>query len=466
MKILLVPSTLAITLFVLSGCLIQEHTERRAHSHPNSSDIFANNNIREFLFDVGGRQDIEETFILENSQQEQIIRMKSVYLEQTLRFQQTERAVISEDKSPKKSHSEKLIVDANLSVQTSFPPLADSLEIRNEDTLIEDFSLSDSNLDFSDNEDVAAGDELTLSYDYITKNYQLESEPAPGTLQVFVNETLIMPDLYTVQGQELALSFLPPASSTVRFQYRNHLPLISSQPLGSLAIVPDSIVVSYDQLTVPDSFFSYQSSNNTIMLHEIPGDGVEVAIAYRFKERDEYNYELMKKPSSTRRVKVFDWETREEVTFNSISNYTISFDAMDFVEGRELVAIYKGEDNIKQDIRLTHEPIEGSFSSNFQKSICLSGTGLKQDGRHISLDCELEGRSELRFAYTFLTKRTRFPINSVTNPEYGVWEVYIDGKKTADWRREGNVIIIPENLPEESKVLIRYIKSLPPKNRG
>ncbi|MFW7381869.1 MAG: hypothetical protein ACOH5I_23890 [Oligoflexus sp.] len=456
-------TALAIAANLLPSCTFQEQAEQRSPLQPASIDALATSSTREFLFEVGGLQDAEETFTLENSQFEQNLQMKAIYQPMTLRFQQIERMIVNHQQAVMGNQTETIARTQDDIYELEHRPIAETVNVSYQGINLVGFDLDTNILDFSQVELDPEIDALDISYQYIRTRYQLPSEPALDTLQVLINNSLILPELYSVSNQEILLSFLPPAESEIQFFYRQNTGLLTSQVLAP-STVPSSIIISFDEVTIPTSSFSYDPAAGRIDFLEIPGDGVSVAISYSYRESEQLNYDLIKRPSAFSEIKVIDQNSEAELKIAELNAFRIRFHAEDFVENRRLVVKYKGQDNIFQELRLSHEPTRGSFTTTFDKSLCLSGSGMLRNGRDILLECELEGRSEIRFSYTFMSNRSRFPIHSVTNPEYGLWEVYINDAKIADWRREGNVIIIPENLAADTKVLIRHIPKLPRKS--
>jgi len=455
---------LAVATLILTACTVQDENDKQSAHIATSIDAIANISSKEFLFQVGGIQDIEETFIIENTQQEQILRMIAIYQQMTLNFQQIERTLITSHQTAQSTEVVELLkLDEVLSVHLSHIPIRSSLTVQLNNTAITDFSIIGQSIDFGLTAGANVGDDVEISYSYLP-SYALPNQPAPETLQVLVDNYLILPELYNLSGQNIQLNFIPPLESEIVFSYRQNEALLRTQILGP-AVVENSIIVSFDNVTIPRSSFTFDNKNGILEFIKVPRDNVNVSISYRFRENNQLTYDLLKKPSSINNIKVLDWETRQELPVATLEGYNITFHSNDFIENRELVVIYKGKDNISQDIRLTKEPLADSFQSNFQKSLCLSGAGLLRIGRQVNLDCELAGRTEVRFSYNFTTNRSRFAVHSVTNPEYGIWEVYFDEKKTSRWRREGNVIIVADDLPSETQVAIRHVPSLPKRSQ-
>ncbi|SMF78060.1 hypothetical protein [Pseudobacteriovorax antillogorgiicola] len=456
MKYHIVTALVALS-FVL-GCKDAQRADldRRTVGQASDADLSARSAF-EFLFRVGGQTTTEESFTIENTIKEQSFTLISNLAQQEISFSQVDRKAFNETFTSNESIEENLTVLANgtgLFVDLTKPARAGTLTILLNDSPVTGYTITNQRVMFEAGS-VAAGNSVVARYDHSITDYILMAPPATDTLRVSLNSQALSQDLYAVSGQTLSLVSPPSVNATLTVQYRRDEPMVSRQNLGS-STLQKSIQVFYNDAPAAPDLFQFSQETGILEFVPPPGDGTKVQINYILNEGDQLAYSLASAPSSPSQVIVKDAQSQELLS-HSVVDRTLTIAADSFLAGREIIVQYKDEIDITEGLTLSREPDAGSLRTDFDPSRCRSGNGLAISKRSVMVDCETDGPLEIRFFYTFTQNRTQFAINSVTNPNAGIWEVYYDGQKTHDWRRENNVIFVPATLDSATEVLIRFI---------
>ena len=160
-------------------------------------------------------------------------------------------------------------------------------------------------------------------------------------------------------------------------------------------------------------------------------------------------------PSKYNLVKTIDYKTYLQI------------DEDVYRDGRQLMVNFSNDLKITKDFRLAFAPVEGSVKVKWNGQACEDSKEeyveiSAVDPTVLSTFCPgLEASSsELKvdIEYRYKGDKNSFQVSEVNPEEEGLWEVYVNGTKTGDFSREGNVIILNNKLDKESKVKVRYTK--------
>ena len=390
---------IAVTfLFTLSACKVephQLHLDKRKHRTVGKASQDANPNRGiDLLFTVGGSVNIEESFTFENGINEQTIKLKSE------------------------------LFTMQSALEMAAPPAAETEEFKTKIDLETEYTLTGS----------AIFETLVVKLD------DEELQELTGYTREANKIKLVNP---VVDNQNLEISYVP-----------EHTPTYQATLSGN--VIPESILVSINNTLVGSQLYQYNTMTKTVSLNYQSDEPLEIKADYTVNLGNQLDYNLATTPSSPYAIVLYDEDTMEELMFN-ITDSTLSIHPDDFTMGRNLKIVYKDDEDISEGLNLSQLPITNSFSTDFQQELCISGDGLSVEGRKIFVNCELESPMKVTFKYSYKHNRRNFEINDISLPDLGTWEVYYDDVRTSDWTREGNVVIVSEELIESSKVRIRFI---------
>ena len=455
---------LVLGMLLLQACLVQETIHKREESTVSSAEATASK-VRDFLFDVGTTRSFEESLRIENGMQSQVIKLtRNISAAQTV-AKQVERAAIAES------------IDLNGMANDSFTftdirdfnldrkPHPDSITVTGE--MIGEialFTVSGRLLSIDPSVDLSPGETITVSYQYSKSQFDLEKKPAPESLILSIDGVVLPRDQYTLAEQNVRLSLLPPPGVTIDAHYLEFQALLTKIDLPD-NVISDTITVKYDDKQITADDVRFDEPTHSLELVLIPADGVMITVDYSIDQGPKLAYPFNFQPVSDNSIELIDASSGEPITFD-LENSQIVISLAEHTPERELLLRYKKQSDIAQDYQLSHEPIGDQFSMGFDNESCLSGSGITRSGRKLRIDCELEGITTVRMIYAYLTTRTRFSIANISDPDNGVWEVYFNEEKTANWQREGNTIIVPDDLDASTRVRVRFNEGKQHKQAG
>lgn len=412
-----------------------------------------------FEFSAGAELEMEEDYRFSNTITEQPITLKANLLNLMAGFTQEVRRRIDEDPMPTREQKKvsKMVINSgdSLVINLDEMPVPDSVSLSMDEKSITEFTLETSRITIADNS-ISDGDVIDLLYTASRTEYQLAAEPALGSLLVKLDEETLNPDYYSVSGQTLTLTNPLNSNSMLSISYDQAAVLKKEISLGE-NVIPDSIRVSYDDISIDNSLYLYSSETTKLEMDPPPPEGAMVRIDYTMKLGNQYRYNLAKDPLSVLSIELIDMDTAEELSF-STSRQVITIQESDFVQGRNLMIRYKTEEDVLQSLKLSKPPLEGTFESDFNRERCYQGQGIKQERQNVTIDCETPESLSVKFTYRYFHKLSRIPVPTISSQdaEIGIWSVYYDGVKSHDWTREGNIIRIAEGIAADTKVTISF----------
>ncbi len=316
-----------------------------------------------------------------------------------------------------------------------------------------DYTLSGKVITFNAGKEPPSGSQLLASYQVaaapLVKEFMLGNEPAPGTVAVKVNGTLLGAGAYTVAGSKVTLVDLPPALADIMIDYRLNMPLqtrfkLTQQALdGSLTVMVNGVATKA---------YTYDKASQELVFTNPPIDNAEIATSFAYREGPQLAYPLPINAGAS------DFELLDgtnPLVFNLL-NGIVTIKATDHVPGKVLRLQYRAPDGMPRTFALPHTAIENSGSIMITKGACEGTTGVEIQSTAVVSNCASTSPVDFVFKYKYRTAQGSFTMDGIDARAAGTWQVWVDGEPTLDYSREGATVTLNTEVDPASKVTIKY----------
>ncbi|MFW7380898.1 MAG: vWA domain-containing protein [Oligoflexus sp.] len=297
-------------------------------------------------------------------------------------------------------------------------------------------------LTFFEGYEPPAGSKIHVSYRVnITPMFNqvsLQEAPAANTLQVMVNGNMLNTNEYQLTGTTLVFNQRPAANAMIQVDYRRNIALkteftINGQPRNNQLQVKIQDVASND--------FSYDPNTKILKLGTAPADNQKIVVSYADLVGPKLSYNLPLSGSNPRDFRILF--NNSPINFER-SGSTFTINAADHAENRQLRLSYNVDDNSEKTFSLPSQPIAGSVALDGMNSGCSLGNGFELVEQTLMARCAVRDLTEFLLSYKYLASTRRFEVIGLNDAEAFMWEVYIDGKATSEFQRQGFVIELNE----------------------
>ncbi len=316
------------------------------------------------------------------------------------------------------------------------------------------FSVSQSTLTFSTAPAIGAKIEVS----YVTgaqpqlKEFALGEAPAADTLQVTVNPAVA----YTFDASRNMVVFdqAPAPNADIKISFRKNVALQKDFSLGATNIVPSSLQVKVNGSVAQN--YSFNAVTGVVSFAQAPADAAQIKFSYKQNLGPILEYPVAVVGHAPFDLKAEDKATGAPVAVQLVAG-KIKIASVDFQESREIVVSYRNENPNQSQFSLPYEPQMDSLVIESSAPECQLNAGLRVEGKTLHIECAVPADASFRIKYNFeATIVKAFSMLQVSNPEVGLWEVFVGGVLRGDYRREGHKIIFDGDLPVLTDVKIRY----------
>ncbi|MGE0174530.1 MAG: hypothetical protein AB7T49_17175 [Oligoflexales bacterium] len=296
------------------------------------------------------------------------------------------------------------------------------------------------------------GSTIKVSYQYgsitITKRFDLGEKPADGTLQVMVDGVGVGDTSYTL-GADNVIEFgtAPAANAVVKASFKSDVPFLKEFDIGPVGIVD----VKVDGVSTTD--YTYDAITGKITFGTAPNEGAAITV-----EQGQLTYPFAAMGDNPRGFKYSLKGLGKTIPAGRIvvDASDITIDAQDFYVGEYLVIEYKNDASFQGKVELAHDPIAGTVKFDTAKAPDCASTDLTIAGKIIAWDCEVPDDAELSVSYNYKKAvLAEFTLDNPYDPNLGVWKVFVDGKEVFNYNRSNNTISFPYELIDGAKVSVQ-----------
>ena len=321
-----------------------------------------------------------------------------------------------------------------------------------------EYSLDQKTIRFPAGHEPPAGARLVADYQVagqaLWKAVTLSAQPAPGTVEVRIQNEVLPSRAYRVNGKTVEFDEFPPADAMVRVHYAAYHPLMRTFSLSSPA-VDDSLIVTVNGQRTES--FAVDARGLEITMDPVPTYGTETQLSWPRRVGPQLEYALPLTADGSD-YQILDGTLPLPFT-ESAGVFTIP--AALHRPGKILTLRYQVPDARTRTFSLGHTPITGSAQLDWEGSPCRFGAELEVAGDQLISRCGVKIRTEFVVHYQYYEARTEFTLADVKNPEAGQWTVWINGVATQNYQREGARFTFPTPLPPEAQIGIQYKGGMP-----
>lgn len=346
--------------------------------------------------------------------------------------------------------------------------------------------------------------------------FTLQHAPAPGTVEVFINDQLITSG-YTVSGNVVEFSTPPMDSDLIRIKYGHGAKPITSQFRTTKKVYGDLVSVKVNGLEAGFNEYTFDRASGQVTFTTPPADRALVEIAYAedielitsFLMFDDvmpstlvvdvdgvivnnYSYvDLFRSvnftaPPAAGSVITFRYSVEGPAVLNypfavengppvdlyaydtfsgapirvTWANNNLSVNGFDFAEDRVVTVRYDNVARQEFSVELPMDPVPGSIVASGGGYRCTSASNLQVTGRIVNVagcnfpDNAMEVTISFRYVLETYTVFT-FEVDRLpAEADFQEWTVYVNGNATNKYTRQGNVITMTEPLAPGAKVKI------------
>ena len=299
---------------------------------------------------------------------------------------------------------------------------------------------------------VATGSQvITIRYNHDPveriQDFLLAEPAAVDNMKVYVNDQLIGGDQYQFVEETNTIRFneVPEDRSTIRIQYRFDRPLPNQFVLPE-AILADSLSVSVGGEAQTE--FSFDVSNLTLSLSQVPGDGEKIVVGYNLPgdKSNRYGIEVLQ-PENIESISVVDAITDAEVEY-SLESGVIIFPDYEVKSERKILVrldmLYVGED-LNFQFELLGQQVGDRITVLADGDPDVCSNDVQITGQNLTFRCDNDDFSLIEIRYSYVKDFTNeFPINLAYSIEN--LRVTIDGVLFEGFEILGSNLVIPADL--------------------
>lgn len=327
----------------------------------------------------------------------------------------------------------------------------------------------------------------------------LRTNPSIDTLRVTINGRVLQAQTeyqYNSQTRTIKFTQMPPEDSSVVASYLEDKVLLTKFTVDMTGARPDTVRVLLNGIT--QSADAYSQDDTGVEFKDPPTDGALISISWRTEAHKirEYSARI------TDPRQPVAWQVIDKVSGAAIpatwNGSLITFDSANVIEGRVFVfTVDFGEKSQERTITLPSDRIDDDVKiyADGREDVCALASPpvvdsgqpgetsdgletLEEDktknwksrykGRTITLKCQPGvDYAVLKIQYSQEIDRTgrfevKLPAGTDTEGSSIGWRVYVDGVRTADFVRNGQVVSIdPDSLPPETRVDVEVVTYAP-----
>lgn len=292
----------------------------------------------------------------------------------------------------------------------------------------------------------------TPKFDSLT----LKQKPAEGTIRVYINDTLLDEEQYTIVDDTLEFLMTPEDNAKIKVSFLEDTPLDIKFAINGDPKEPSQIEVKVNSERAYN--FTYKENDKAIVFQNPPEDGASVEISYVNIDGPKlaYNVPLMGENPSNFSLFYGD----EPIAFTMSENKDIVITADEHVNERVLTLVYEVDNEVSQQITLPKTPLDGSVSIETDSSICNRLEDYEIDGAIITTRCTITQRIEAAIHYDYLDTRNVFQLSSDLSLNETNIEVFVDGVKTKQFTLSENTLTLKKVPVLGSSIEVHYGVSL------
>jgi|GEM_PF-1198261 len=286
----------------------------------------------------------------------------------------------------------------------------------------------------------------------------LNKVPYQGMMQVFFNGVEQSTGLYGYDAANNAVVFgtPPPDSALVRVNYLEDVQMVTQFALGT-QVDPASVVLSVDGRA--NANYNFDPATGALGLGFAPAEASRIDIRYEWVGGPITRVPLTVGGAAPQGLTVTD-ETGANVPFVYLGG-AVQFADTEFVEGRMVKFEYRNPARDKMEVELPSVPSAGSLSVSSQLGEC-DPSKLVITGRVLSMAACGFGSdiktADIKFRSIDWRKDEFEYDNAVLNGSVPAsWKVYVNGKETARYAKNGMKFKVSEAMPEGSIVRVRAL---------
>ncbi len=324
-----------------------------------------------------------------------------------------------------------------------------------------DYTQTNNTVTFNAGKEPANGS--TIIFDYLINPVpmftavDLTGLPAPGTLTVTVNGTLLAAGAYSLSGKRLTFNTPPPANAAIKVAYSVDDP---AKPLFNAVTVkgaPLNDVVAVKVNGAATNGFTYDKVTKKVTLAATPPDNQTVEVLYKFVEGPILSY-AVSVATGAKTFRLLDGATQLDATINPTATEVKLNNPANHQAGKVLTLAYELPDGAERRFPLIGKPEAGTLNIQMMAGTCVLGTNLKIDEikNELVATCPVNEKTDFIMSYKYKSQLKSFTLSGITNPDKGSFDVYYNGKPTSDFTRDAATITLNFEPVENSRVDIRY----------
>jgi hypothetical protein len=318
------------------------------------------------------------------------------------------------------------------------------------------FTLLASNLAFS--EKPALGTAIRVEYTtgapgVIRNLFPLQKSALSGSATVLVNGAAAPAESYTVKAgtpASLVFNTTPPDASNIRITYKEDRPLTEDFNIG-LDVKPESISALVNSALVAAS---YDGATGILRLAAQAPEGSKIAVGFVKLSPPSLLFPIVGNTAPTN-LQAHDAISGDAIAV-SFENGAMVFKSEDFINNRDVHISYRNDATSAGVLTLPVAPVADSVIIKPEVNTCSGSGAFGVESNVVTLRCSLPGETGVTVEYKYVTDvLTKFDMSAVENCDQAKWEVFVNEKPLAFFKREGCFVVPTTDLPAAASVKIR-----------
>jgi hypothetical protein len=318
------------------------------------------------------------------------------------------------------------------------------------------FTLSASNLTFSEKPALGAAirvEYTTGSPGAIRNLFPLQKYALEGSATVLINGAAAPAASYTLKAgtpASLVFNTTPPEAANIRITYKEDSPLTEEFNIG-LDVKPESVAALVNGAPVTAS---YDAATGTVRLASSAAEGSKIDVNFVKFSAPNLRFPLVG-TTAPANLQAHDAISGDVIAV-TFENGTIVFKSEDFVNNREVHISYRNDASSAGALTLPVTPVLDSVIVKPEVNTCTGSGAFGVESNMVTLRCSLPGETGVSVEYKYVTNvLTKFDMSAVENCDQAKWEVFVNEKPLAFFKREGCFVIPTTDLPAAASVKIR-----------
>ena len=285
----------------------------------------------------------------------------------------------------------------------------------------------------------------------IVTTFALGETPVEGSVKVWINSTLAAASSYGINTMtnELVFATAPAISADIKVEFKKNLTMLTKFSVNS-SIIPGTLAVKVNGAATTDF---KMNSPSEFEFNAAPAEGATIDASYRIIIAPIYAYPVAIDSKLLKSVEFTDPETDQEVKAKH-SGTVLVVDKSEFKDGRKVRMDFHYLGSGELAATLPSEPLPDTLTISATEAECARKIKLPD----IFLDCKMPADSKVKINWKYRDQvKSEFALDTVKFPEFGSWQVKINGVETTAYTRTGNKISLNQKPAPTDEITIIYV---------